>query len=301
MRTLREGFKEHGFAYLLILPTVVYLLLFQIYPLFESIRLSFTNTHLVRRNTGQYIGLENYRFLFTQDTRFWGIVLNSFRWIFISLLFQFLVALIVALILDKKLVGRSLWRGLAMVPWMMPVVVVGLMWKWIFDYHHGLINHYLLELGIIQQSINWFGDTSWVWISLFMAATWKGFGYLTIMILAGLKSIPQELHEAGEVDGAYGLKHFWYITLPLLKPVLFVSGIVQIITGWTKFEMIWVLTNGGPGWATSILPTYIYTNAFDFFRMGRASAVAVISTLIVGALIVVYYKVFGEADSMLGG
>jgi multiple sugar transport system permease protein len=297
VRWLKDGFKQYGFAYLLILPAVIYLLIFQVYPLVESIRLSFTNTHLVRKNTGKYIGLDNYKYLFTQDDRFWGIVANSFYWILVSLVFQFLVALIVALILDKKLVGRSIWRGFAMVPWMMPVVVVGLIWKWMFDYHHGLVNFYLKNLGIIQESINWFGDSKWVWPSLFLAATWKGFGYLTVMILAGLQSIPPEVHEAGKVDGTSGFKHLWYITLPLLKPVLFVSGIVQIITGWTKFEMIWVLTNGGPGWATSILPTYIYTNAFEFFRLGRASAIAVISTLIVAAFIVVYYRLLRQAEA----
>lgn len=292
VRRFKDGLKQHGFSYILILPTVLYLLAFQVYPLLESIRLSFTNTHLVRQGTGQFVALENFTYLFTQDHRFWGIVANSFFWIFGSLVFQFIVALAVALVLDKKLVGRFLWRGFAMVPWMMPVVVVGVMWKWIFDYHHGLVNFYLKSLGIISESINWFGDPKWVWVSLFLAATWKGFGYLTIMILAGLKSIPHDVHEAGMVDGTNALKHFWYITLPLLKPVLYVSGIVQIITGWTKFEMIWALTNGGPGWATSILPTYIYANAFDFFRMGRASAVAVVSTIMVALLVLVYYRIF---------
>jgi multiple sugar transport system permease protein len=286
---------KHSFAYLLILPTVLYLAVFQLYPLLESVRLSFTDTHLLR-NTWHYVGLKNFSYLFTEDTHFWMITVNSLKWIFISLVGQFIIAFIVALVLNTKLIGKAFWRGLAMVPWMMPVVVVGLVWKWLFDYQHGLINFYLKHVGLISQSLNWFGDSNWVWPSLLFAAVWKGFGYLTVMILAGLKGIPIEVYESACVDGVNPFQKFWYITLPLLKPVLFVSGIVQIITGWTKFEMIWVLTNGGPGYATSILPTYIYTNSFSFYKMGLGSAVAVISTIVVALLLLIYYKVFRQQE-----
>lgn len=289
----KRRFKPYLFAYMLILPTVVYLIAFQLYPLVESLRISFTDMNLLRQDY-QFVGIDNYVYLFTEDRRFWGIFNNSLIWIFGSLIFQVIVAFIVALILDRKLVGKALWGGFAMVPWMMPVVVVGLMWKFLFDYNYGLSNIYLKNLGLIETSINWLGDERWVWFSLIFAATWKGFGYLTIMILAGLKSISKEIYQAAEVDGVNGIQKFWYITLPLLKPILLVAGVVQIITGWTKFEMIWVLTNGGPGYATSILPTYIYSYAFESYRMGMASAVAVISTVIVAVLLFIYYKSFRQ-------
>ena len=258
-----RSIKRNAFAYILILPTALYLLVFQLYPLVESLRLSLTDYNLLMPETN-FVGLKNYIFLLTQDERFWPIVINSFKWIGISLVFQLGIGLAAALILNRKFAGRGLWRGLTMVPWVIPVVVVGIMLKWMGDYNYGLINYYLKELHIISEYVNWFGDRSWVWPSLIMSAAWKGFAYPAVMFLAGLQGIPSEMYEAAFVDGANAFKKFWHITLPMLKPVLIVTGVVQIITGWTKFEMIWVLTNGGPGFATSILPTYIYTNSFDF-------------------------------------
>ena len=273
----------------MILPTVLYLLCFQLYPIFESIRLSFTDTMLISPGW-EYIGLENYRYLLFEDGKFWPIVLNSFRWIGLSLITQMALGLIMAMLLNQKVVARGALRGLGMVPWVMPVVVVGIMFKWLFDYYYGLVNITLQDWGIISQSINWFGDEKWVWPTLILSATWKGFPYPMIMLLAGLKGISGELYESARVDGANAWQCFWRITLPALRPVLFVTGLVQIITGWTKFEMIWVLTNGGPGFATSILPTYVYANSFNFYKMGLGSAVAVISMLILFAFILVYYK-----------
>lgn len=294
MNTIRQ-IRKMSFAYLLILPTAAYLLIFQLYPLFESIRLSFTNIHLVKKNWS-YIGFDNYMYLFLEDEYFWPILRNSILWIFGSLIGQVLMAFAVALLLNRKILGNGLWRGLSMVPWMMPVVVVGLMWKFLFDYNYGLINHYLINLGLISKSILWFSDPVWVWPSLLISATWKGFGYLTIMILAGLKGISKEVFESSAIDGATGIRKFWFITLPLLRPVLLVAIVVQIITGWTKFEMIWVLTNGGPGYATSILPTYVYTNSFDNFRMGLGSSVAVLSTLIIAILLIFYYQLVSKRE-----
>lgn len=286
---LNKSRKQEFFAIMLVLPTFLYLTCFQIYPLFESLRLSFTDTNLINK-TSNFVGLKNYIYLFTEDQSFWLILINSFKWIFLSLLFQVVVAFIVALTLNSKFKLQALCRGLSMVPWMMPVVIVGLMWRWMFDYQNGIVNIYFKDLGIVDNSINWFGDEKLVWVTLILSATWKGFGYLTIMLLAGLKGIPGEMYESAHIDGANSIKTFFYITVPFLMPVLFVALMIQIITSWTKFEMIWVLTGGGPGYATSILPTYVYTNTFDYFKMGMGSAVAVISTIIIVILLILYTR-----------
>lgn len=288
-------FRKNAFAYCLIFPTVLYILIFQFYPIVESIRLSFTDTHLVKP-VAKFIGFENYIDLLFEDDNFWSITRNSFIWIGVSLVFQMLVGLISALILNQKVFGRGVFRGLSMVPWVMPIVVVGLMIKWMVDLHYGIINTILIDLGIIEKGLDFLGNKDLVWITLIGTATWKGFCYPSLMLLAGLKGIPDDVYEAAQIDGAVGIKKFFYITLPLLKPIMFVTGIVQIITGWTKFEMIWVLTNGGPGYSTSILPTYIYTNSFQYFRMGLGSAVAVISMVILVVFILVYYKAFNKRE-----
>jgi multiple sugar transport system permease protein len=288
---IARTWSRHSFAFLLIAPTVLYLAVFQLYPLLETIRLSFTNTHLVRR-TADFVGLRNFSTLFFEDENFWMIVRNTVVFVLVPIVTQFLVAVPAALLLNAKLVGRGLWRGLVMVPWVMPMVVVGLMMKWILDYHFGLVNFSLKSLGLVRESINWFGDERWVFFTLIGASTWKGFAYPTVMTLAGLKGISAELYESAHIDGAGGIGKFWYITLPLLRPVLFVSGIVTLITGWTKFEMVYVLTAGGPGYATSTLPVYIFTNSFSSFRLGLGSAVATVSTVIVLAFSLAYWKLF---------
>lgn len=279
-------FKSHGFAYLLILPTVLYLLIFQLYPLLESFRISFTDLSFLKPKSGKFIGLDNYINLLTQDPNFWPIFLNSLVWVIGSTVLQFILALPAALVLNAKLPFRPVWRGLLMVPWVTPMVVMGLIWKWIYDGDYGLLNYYLHTKTI------WLGSQQTVWPSLLFASMWKGFPYVTLMLLAGLQGVPEEMYEASYIDGCNAAKRLYYITLPLLMPVMFVTGLICIIVSWTKFEMIWVLTAGGPGYATSILPTYIYTNSFQFFKLGIGSAVATLSTLFVLVIMLVYLRLF---------
>jgi len=291
-RTTRQ---VNTFAYLLILPTVLFLGFSQMYPIVETVRLSFTNTHLVKRSA-EFVGLRNYVSLFFEDENFWSILRNTVLFVFVPIITQFLVAIPAALILNQRLIGRGLWRGLVMVPWVMPVVVVGLMMKWLLDSNYGLINHYLKFLGIINESINWFGDPRLVYATIIMASTWKGFAYPTVMTLAGLKGISLELYESAQIDGANSLQKFWYITLPMLRPILLVSGVVTMITGWTKFEMVYVLTNGGPGFATTTLPVYIFTNSFSSFRLGLGATVATISTVLILIFALLYWKFLMDKD-----
>ncbi|WP_165452629.1 carbohydrate ABC transporter permease [Paenibacillus thalictri] len=288
---LRRFYKEHSFGYFLLAPAVIYLLAFQFYPLFETVRLSFFNYSLVRK-TYSFAGFGNYVYLMTEDKNFWLIVKNSLLWVFGSTLLQIAIAIPAALILNNAIRMRGLWRGLVMVPWVSPVVIIGIIWKWLLDGHFGLVNYYLQQLGIIKEGIVWLGDEFWVWPSLLLSSAWKGFPYVTLMFLAGLTGISKEMLEAASIDGANAWQRFGKIVLPLLKPIIFVTGMTQIISTWTKFEMIWALTNGGPGFTTSILPTYLYTNAFVFFDLGRGSAIATLSMVLVLILVVLYTRLF---------
>lgn len=291
-RSVLAEIARNRFAYLLIAPTVLYLLLFQMYPLVESIRISFTDLSLIKPGSGSYIGLENYKNLLFDDPQFWQIFRNSFLWVFGSTVLQFALAIPAAMVLNEKLPMRGFWRGLVMIPWVTPVVVMGIIWKWIYDGDYGLFNYYLHALHITDSNIVWLGNEFWVWPALLFTSMWKGFPYTTLMCLAGLQGISQDIYEAAFVDGADAVKRFWYITMPLLMPVVFVTGLVCIISTWTKFEVIWALTGGGPGYATSILPTYVYTQSFKFFELGMGSAVAVISAVFVFIIVSIYLKAF---------
>lgn len=278
---LRLLLRRHGFAWALILPTLLYLVAFQLYPLIQSVALSLTDLSLTRAGTGKFVGLANYYYLLREDPYFWQVFRNTFFWVIVCSIGQYLVAVPAALVLNAKLRCRALWRGLMMVPWVTPVVVVGIMWRWILDGESGLLNYYLSAIGLIDKPIVWLGNDFWVWPAVISASIWKGFPYQTLMLLAGLQGIPKEVLEAAEVDGASPVQRFFLIIFPLLTPVTVVLLSVTLVTTWTKFDLIWVLTEGGPGFATSILPTYVYSNAFVFYKLGLASAVATLSTLVV--------------------
>lgn len=292
----RKFIRLHGFGYLLLAPAVIYLVAFQFYPLFETIRLSMYDYSLIANKGMTFIGLDNYKMLLTEDDKFWKIMWNSVVWVLGSTLFQFAVAIPAALILSAKLRSRGVWRGLMMVPWVAPVVIIGIVWKWIYDGHNGLANYYLSALNIIQENIVWLGDEFWVWPALLLTSVWKGFPYIALMLLSGLTGISKEMIEAAHVDGATAWQRFTRITLPLLKPIMYVTGLVAIVSSWTKFEMIWALTNGGPGFETSILPTYVYTNAFVYYDLGKGSAIATLSMVFVLVIVGIYAKLFGKEN-----
>lgn len=289
--------RKTSIAYLFLLPTLVYLIIFQLYPLVENLRLSFTDLSLINRESGQYIGFENYEHFLFNDYRFWTVFKNTIIWVFGSVLFQFLVGVPSALLLNKKLIARGLWRGLILVPWVTPVIVMGIIWKWIFDGQWGILNYFLKSINFISNNIVWLGNESTVWPALLLTSVWKGFPYITLMILAGLQGINKELYEAAKVDGGTNFRILRSITLPMLRPTIFVSALVALVTTWTKFELIWALTEGGPGISTSTLAIYIYTNSFVFYSMGKGSTIAVLSTIIVTILSLFYVKTIRRSDT----
>ena len=276
-RSSRLSLKQNYFFYLMILPTLLYLLIFQIYPIIETVRISFTNWLLTDQSSGGYVGFANYTRLFTQDSNFWTLFRNSVFWVLGSTVLR----------------ARGLWRGLMMVPWVTPMVIAGLIWRWMFEGNYGLFNQ------LLGTDIVWLADSSTVWICLLIVSTWKGIPYATLMFLAGLQGIPGDLYEAAYVDGAGPFRRFWHITLPLLSPVIMVTALTSMVATWTKFETIWTMTSGGPGYTTSILPVYIYMKAFRSFEMGVGSAVAVVAMLVMTIFIIIYLKFYRKYTERL--
>ena len=289
-RLKSQSARKYGFVYFMLLPTFLYLLVFQAYPLIESLRLSFTDLSLLVPGSGKYIGVQNYVKLLTEDANFQPILLNTFKWVLCTTPLQILAGLAAALVLNQKLRLRGLWRGLAMAPWVTPMVITGLMWKWIFDGGYGLLNYYL------GTSHVWLGDESTLWPALFLVSVWKGFPYVTVMLLAGLQGIPGDLYEAAAIDGCGMFKKWRYVTLPSLMPVIGVTTLLIFIQHWTRFELVWSLTQGGPGYRTSMLQTYVYTKSFRFYQLGEGSAVAVISALLVMLVMIVYLRLMMSTE-----
>ena len=290
-------YTRRGFWLLLMAPVLIFLAVAQFYPLLETVRLGFTNHHATAPGETAYTGFQNYVTLLTEDPRFWQIVRNSFMWVLLSVTLQLVIGTLAALVLNMNLRLRALWRGLLMVPWVTPVVVVAIIWRWVFDGGGGgLVNYYLGQAGIIDDPIVFLSSNFWVWPVLLLASTWKGVPFATLLVLASLQSTPEEVMESAQIDGANKPQRFRYVTLPHLRPTLFVTGMISLVSTWFKFEIIWALTNGGPGFATSILPTYVYTWAFERFDFGMAGAVATIAMVIVLVLAAAYALILREKD-----
>jgi multiple sugar transport system permease protein len=280
-------------------PVLVFLAAAQFYPLLETVRLGFTNHRATAPGETRFVGLDNYTTLLTEDPRFWPIVRNSFVWVLLSVALQLVIGTLAALVLNMNLRLRALWRGLLMVPWVTPVVVVAIIWRWLFDGgDSGLVNYYLGRAGLVDDPIVFLSSDFWVWPVLLLASTWKGVPFVTLLVLASLQSIPREIVESAQVDGANKLQRFRYVTVPHIRPTLFVTGMISLVTTWFKFEIIWALTNGGPGFATSILPTYVYTWAFERFDFGMAGAVATIAMVIVLTLAAAYALILREKEDV---
>jgi len=281
---------------LLAAPVAVYLLATQIYPLVDTVRLSLFRDRLAGGSTPRFVGLDNFKHLFADDPNFWPIVQHSLVWVLGATVLQMIAGVAAAFSLNQRIRSRGLWRGLFMAPWVTPVVVTAIVWRWIYDGNFGLLNHYLRLLHLGDGSVVWLGDPRAVWPALLITATWKGMPFVALMILAGIQGIPKDVIEAAHVDGAGPWQQFRFVQLPMLKGVLYVTGLIAIVSSWFKFDMIWALTQGGPGYGTSILPTYVYSLGFEQFDFGDAAAVATLAMVLVLVVVAFYAALFGRSN-----
>ena len=276
--------------YLFIAPMVIYLLCFGAYPLVGTIYLSLYRYNPVISLVPKFVGFDNYLTLFLKDETFLLVFRNTLFLVFGSTILQFSLGLATAILLNKKIKGRTFFRCIVLIPWVTPIIVVGFAWRWMLDPSWGLINYYLKQLGIISEYVVWLGRDDTVWVALFLVSTWKGLSFMCVMLLAGLQGIPGVLYESAQVEGANRMKCFWYITVPLVKPIILITVLLGTIVTWNNFRLVWVLTEGGPGYSTSVISTYVYTRSFQDFSFGQGSAVATISFLFVLVLTVVYFR-----------
>jgi multiple sugar transport system permease protein len=206
-----------------------------------------------------------------------------------------LLGLAAALLLNQEFPWRGLARALIIVPWALPSVVISLMWVWIYDSNYGVLNDFLLRLGLIATSIPWLADPATALYAIILTLTWQGFPFFAVMILAGLQSIPRSFYEAAAIDGASGWRQFWHITLPGISGVLVTAVLLRIIWVANSIDVIFVMTGGGPGYATYTLPLYAFIKARTNLDFGYGSALAVLFTLMLMGLVIVYLRRAGKA------
>ena len=264
--------RDWKMGFIFILPIVVLVLALVAYPFTYAVYLSMT-----RKFVGMppvFVGLENYIRL-AQDGFFLRAIWNSFIFTFGSVVFKLALGLVMALVLTSNIRFRSFFTGVLLVPWVAPTVVSALNFLWIYDGSLGVLNYMLTKVfGITSQGIGWLSEPGWAMASVIFVNIWRGFPFFGISFLAGMKAIPAELFEAAAVDGANAVQRFLHITVPALRNIVIIVVLLSTIWTFNDFGIVYILTKGGPGGATMVLPVFTYEMAFGAQRLGDAIAVA---------------------------
>ena len=285
MKKAKKLFRYDNVGILFVLPAFVYMLVFVGYPIIRNIILSFqdVNAGNLVRGTKNFIMFENYLELF-QDDVFRISLFNTLKYTILCLVFQFLIGFLLALFFSKRFSFAKPVRGILLVPWMIPVTVTALMFKLLFATDIGVINYILRSLHLIDKNIEWLTTPGTAMFALVCANIWIGIPFNMILISTGLTTIPKELYESAAIDGANKVQTFWSITLPLLRPTIESVLILGFIYTFKVYDLVYVMTSGGPVNSTHMLSTYSYKLSFEMFKYSKGSAVA--NVLLVILLIV---------------
>lgn len=273
-----------SFAYLLLLPSLVFMAGYIIYPLIKNLNLSLHSEGYFGA-ADQFIGFENYISLIL-DPDFLTVFLNTLYWGFGVTFGSFLFGLVLALLLNRRI--TKVFRPLVLLPWIVPGVVAAVVFRALYSTYYGPLNAILKRVGLIDSGISWLSGPSWlVLFSIIVLGIWKGFPFFTVMLLAGLQTVPDYLYDAAKIDGASPLQQFWYVTIPQLRPVITVSLILGFIWTIRYFDAIYATTGGGPGFATTTLPIYIYRTGFGTYNFHKGAVLSLTLVVIIFVLAVI--------------
>ncbi|HNT66243.1 MAG TPA: sugar ABC transporter permease [bacterium] len=282
---------------LLLLPALVFTLFVLVYPLVLNLANAFRQVSLIH-GVGQWVGLKNFVRVM-QDEVFWLSLKNSILYAGLGTILSMVFGLFAALLLNIK-IGRitSVFKLIYTIPWVISPVVAGFAWKWILNDQSGLINHWLKQLGLISDNITWLGSADTALLCVIIARVWQFFPFAMVMFFAGLQAIPVEQYEAADVDGAKSLDKLFHITLPNLRTVTGVLLLLGLIWSFNDFNMVFVMTRGGPIQASMVLPVLVREYSFVQFNLGKGSALSILIFMVLFGLSLLYLKVYSRRESL---
>lgn len=278
--------KEARVGYFFLLPALLYVLVFGLYPLLYNVSLSLRDVTFVSyiQGTARFVGLGNYQELL-HDTIFRRTFSNTLLFTGLSLFFQFTIGFLLALLFHRSFPLKGVLQSLIMVPWVLPIIVSGSFFRWFFS-DNGMLNGFLTAFGIATRPIPWITSSHLPILSVTMANIWLGIPFNFVLLYTGLQGIPEELLESAAIDGATGWQRVVYIITPLLRPVILATLTLGCIFTVKVFDLVWIITQGGPGDVSHLFSTLSYSLAFNKLHFGKAAAVLVIMLLVVAALTV---------------
>ncbi|MEH2440885.1 carbohydrate ABC transporter permease [Nostoc sp.] len=296
--TLRS--REQRTAWLLLTPALLLLLFVFAYPILRAFWLSVFTRNLGTELQPVFSGLDNYVRM-AGDGRFWQSLWATAVFTTASVLSELLLGLLIALVLNQAFFGRGIVRTIAILPWALPTALIGLAWSWIFNDQFGVVNDILRRLGLIKTGINWLGDPTLAMSAAIFADVWKTTPFISILLLAGLQSIPSDLYEAYSVDGANPWQSFRNITLPLLLPQILIAVLFRFAQAFGIFDLIAVMTGGGPGGATEVVSLYIYSTVMRYLDFGYGAALVVVTFLILIAAVAIASFLLNKSRAKTSG
>ena len=272
-----------------LLPAWAFLVLLIGYPLLKVLVDGFSHSNLVNPSVSGFAGVENYSDVLA-DPHFSGAVRNSLVWTIGSVVGEYALGLGSAVLLNRRLRGRGVFRMLTFIPWLVPIIVAGMTWEWMLNPDFGIVNAVLVRAGATDSPVNFLGDSAWAMPAVIFVNIWRSFPYYTITFLAALQAIPPELKEAAQIDGASAWRSFWAVSFPQLRSPSLIIVFMHLIWTAVNFDFIWVMTQGGPNYATMTLPLLIYRYSMQDFNVGMASALSTIMLAATSLIFVVYYR-----------
>ena len=278
--------REQQTAWIFLLPALLLLLFVFAYPIARALWLSLFTQNLGTKLQPVFSGLDNY-IRMAGDGRFWQSFWTTTVFTFVTVLLELLLGLSIALLLNERFFGRGVVRTIAILPWALPTALIGLAWAWIFNDQFGVVNDILLRLGLIQTGINWLGEPTLAIIAVIFADVWKTTPFISILLLAGLQSISPDLYEAHAIDGATPWQSFYQITLPLLIAQILIAMLFRFAQAFGVFDLIAVMTGGGPGGATEVVSLYIYSTVMRYLDFGYGAALVVVTFLLLIATVAI--------------
>ncbi|MFB5762237.1 carbohydrate ABC transporter permease [Paenibacillus medicaginis] len=283
--------------YLFVLPIVLFMLVFVLFPIVYNITLSLQDVNVYNfKKKHHFVGFENYVSTF-KDPVFYTAFRNSIVFTVFSLVFQFGIGFALALFFNRRFPGRNLMRSLMLLAWMLPMVITASVFQWMLNGDYGVVNFILQSLGIIDQPYSWLSNQSTSLLSTIIANIWVGIPFNMIILLTGLQGMPEQLYEAAKLDGAGKLKQFRHITLPLMRPTILILIMLGIINTFKVFDIIFIMTAGGPVNSSNVLPIYSYQMSFTKFEFSQGASVSMIMFVILILIAMVYLRMTSKEEA----
>lgn len=284
--------KKNYTRWLFVLPAIIIVLTLFVYPIISSFYFSFTNKNLIRP-TYDFVGLDNY-IAVLKDKGFWNAFLNSLKWTIFSLGGQLLVGFTAALALNKVKHLKGFYKTLLIIPWAFPSIVIAFSWQWILNGVYGFLPNILVQLGLCDTPPQFLTDRVLAFVVLVFINIWFGAPMIMVNVLAALQTVPQDQYEAAEIDGAKGWQSFLYITVPHIKVVTGLLVVLRTVWIFNNFDLIYLITGGGPAGATQTVPVYAYDMGWGTKLLGKSSAVTVLLFIFLMAVCVAYFAVLAH-------